>query len=315
MITMSFPAYGQPISGDDAKPKIITYRRLHIAQSLSAQPDLSGLLSAKSTGYLFADITKKAGKFDFAADRQSVWARLQGSWFENEHHLRSYFFGAAGAHFSLTPNAIAGVMLQFDQMIQESFGAGSTGKGYLIGPYFVAKLQDQPLYFEVRYLRGRTETDFIGFGSAVEDIVSEQTLATLEVSGQLIFDDFTLTPHLLYSHLENSQQPFVDNETGRIAEQSMTVTGVVAGLDYSKHLRVQSGDLDFTSGISVSWSETVARRFGSTLTEDFGGMWGRVHMGATYTIESDFKARASVAGIVTDSDQNWGIDLELEMRF
>ncbi|MBO9436382.1 autotransporter domain-containing protein [Ruegeria sp. R13_0] len=318
MITLSVPAIAQPTSDHDPIPSIFTYRWWHIDHSLSAQPDLSDLLSANPIGYLDANITNEVGDFDFATGgRQATWARFHGGWFEDEQHLRAYFFGAAGVHFRLTPNAIAGVMFQFDQMTYESYGFGSKGKGYLVGPYFVAKNRDHPLYLEIQYLIGRTETDFIGFRGAVEDIVSEQTLATVKVSGELIYDDFKLMPHLLISRIENSRQPYVDYATGSIAEQSMTVTDVVVGVDYSNDLPVESASLVLTSGISANWSETVAKRSGLTLAEDFGGVWGKVHIGATYTKQRDFafRARATLTGIVTESEQDWGLNIGLEMTF
>ncbi len=123
----------------------------------NAQPDVIGFLAGTATGQFNADVTRGNGTFNFATtSERNIWGRVQGSWSDYGTIEDSYYFGAVGAHANLSPNALVGVMLEFDHMSQTQGAVSTEGKGFLAGPYFAAKMPNQPLYFSAR-LYGRED--------------------------------------------------------------------------------------------------------------------------------------------------------------
>ncbi|WP_458790444.1 PKD domain-containing protein [Yoonia sp. MH D7] len=170
--------------------EIATYMQNRASLVIAAQPDLIGLLSGNVANAFNAQATQANGTFDFATARnQPVWARIQGSWTNSGDHKNNYFFGVAGAHVNLSPDAIAGVMLQFDRLSQKNSDSITEGNGYLVGPYFVAKSPDQPLYFEGRYLFGKTDNSVSIDGVAEQNFETDRNLLSMKVAGELSYGE------------------------------------------------------------------------------------------------------------------------------
>jgi hypothetical protein len=142
---------------EETQTAIATFMQSRAGHVISAQPDLIGLLSGAGNRTLDANVTQGSGSFNFAdSGERRVWSRAQGSWSTSGDAENSYYFGAVGGHFELSPDALVGLMLEFDTLTQEDGTTNSSGSGYLVGPYFVAKSPTQQLFFEGRYLLGAT---------------------------------------------------------------------------------------------------------------------------------------------------------------
>ena len=66
-------------------------------------------------------------------------------------------------------------MVQFDHAKDDANKA--SGSGYMVGPYFVAQVPDQPLYFEGRLLYGQTDNKISPLGTFTDSFKTERMLA------------------------------------------------------------------------------------------------------------------------------------------
>ncbi|MEP4051269.1 MAG: hypothetical protein ABJN22_03385 [Litorimonas sp.] len=72
-----------------------------------------------------------------------------------------------------------------------------------------------------------------------------------------------------------------------------------------------------TGGFAGIWSETEGSGFAETLTSNFEGQRGRIHLGTTYTLENGIilSAGADYDGIGTDDYESVGVHFGFEMKF
>ncbi|MDB2577686.1 Ig-like domain-containing protein [Tateyamaria sp.] len=305
--------------------EIATYMQTRAGFVLAAQPDLIGFLSGNVTGALNAFVTKRNGTFNFATSgddfgspkKLPFWVRMQGNWSDNGQHKNSYYFGAVGAHRFLSPNAIAGLTLQYDLLKQQDGNTTTKGVGYLVGPYIIAKFPEQPLYFEGRYLFGETDNSVSIDGGPPQNFKTDLSLLSFKIAGKLHYGDFTLTPSLTATHLEDKQDAFIDNYGRSVAEQGISMTDVALGLDFAKTLDVSNGRLLLTGGIAGVWSDTDGSGFASTITPKFDGQRARIRLGATYSLDGGMALSVGVNydGIGVDNYESFSISFGLNAEF
>jgi len=131
----------------------------------SNQPDLAGFLPG-GAGQFAAEITRNGGSVVFGSGANGpIWARLNANWRTDMGAKSQYEFGVIGGYARLSPNLLLGVMVQFDTITETSGAATTRGTGWLIGPYFAAKLPGQPLYFGGSLLYGQTSDTISSLGS------------------------------------------------------------------------------------------------------------------------------------------------------
>jgi hypothetical protein len=301
----------------ETQTEIAGFLRARAEHVISTQPDLARLLSANAAGALYADVTEGQGTFKFVTpNRQSVWAQLQGSWSESRDAANSYIFGVVGASVELIPNTVVGVMLQFDQLIRQSGESTTEGDGYLVGPYFVTKLPNQPLYFEGRYLTGRTANRVNVNGAADQHFETDRSLASIKFAGQLSYDDLTITPNLSATRLEDTQSDFTNNRGSAVAEQGITVTDVAAGLNFTQLTSIGNSHVVLSGGFMSVWSETEGSGVAASLTPNPIGSRGRAHLGATYTSDQGvvWHVSTSYDGIGADGYQSVGLNFGIQVQ-
>jgi len=305
--------------------EIATYMQTRAGFVLAAQPDLIGFLSGNVTGALNAFVTKGNGIFNFATSgddfgspkKLPFWVRMQGNWSDNGQHKNSYYFGAVGAHRFLSPNAITGLTLQYDRLKQQDVNTTTKGVGYLVGPYIIAKFPEQPLYFEGRYLFGKTDNSVSIDGGPPQNFKTDLSLLSFKIAGKLHYGDFTLTPSLTATHLEDKQDAFIDNYGRSVAEQGISMTDVALGLDFAKTLDVSNGRLLLTGGIAGVWCDTDGSGFASTITPKFDGQRARIRLGATYSLDGGMALSVGVNydGIGVDNYESFSISFGLNAEF
>jgi outer membrane autotransporter protein len=242
---------------------------------------------------------------------------MQGNWSDNGQHKNSYYFGAVGAHRFLSPNAIAGLTLQYDRLKQQDGNTTTKGDGYLVGPYIIAKFPEQPLYFEGRYLFGKTDNSVSIDGGPPQNFKTDLSLLSFKIAGKLHYGDFTLAPSLTAMHLEDKQDAFIDNYGRSVAEQGISMTDVALGLDFAKTLDVSNGRLLLTGGIAGVWSDTDGSGFASTITPKLDGQRARIRLGATYSLDGGMALSVGVNydGIGVDNYESFSISFGLNAEF
>jgi hypothetical protein len=306
---------------EQTREQIAGYMQNRASQTIASQPDLIGLLSGASTGGFNAYVTQGNGNFDFATSGdRPVWATLQGSWSEFGTTESSYFFGAVGAHTQVSPDALVGIMFEFDKLTQTDGVSSTEGDGYLVGPYFVAKLPNQPLFIEGRLLTGQTENQVsvVGVGgTATETFDTQRTFASIKVAGQLDYGELVLTPSLTATHLRDEQDAFTNTQGNTVAAQGIEVNSVAAGLNFAQAVSLSNGELMLTGGISGIWSSNEGTEFASSAAPTTGGQRARITLGASHTLPNGVVLSAGTFydGIGLNDYESYGLDLGVQMQF
>jgi hypothetical protein len=312
----TFPSAGPTV--EETQELIARYMQRRASQTIAAQPDLIGFLSGASTGSFNADVTQSNGNFDLATSGdQPVWATLQGSWSEFGTAESSYFFGAVGAHTKVSPDALVGMMFQFDRLTQTDGATSVEGDGYLVGPYFVAKLPNQPLFIEGRLLTGQTDNEVSVEGAATETFYTQRTLASIKVAGQLNYGELVLTPSLMATHLRDEQDAFENTQGNIVAAQGIEVNSVAASLNFAQPVSLSNGELMLTGGISGIWSSSEGTEFASSAAPTTDGQRARITLGASHTLPNGVVLSAGTFydGIGLNDYESYGLDLGVQMQF
>jgi hypothetical protein len=272
----------------------------------SNQPGLARFLMGEGCGTFNASATEGSGSVSGCATRGNTWAEINGSWSGDG----SYTLGTIGAHASPNPNLLVGGMVQFDYTDDPANNA--SGKGWMFGPYFVAKTPNQPLYFEGRLLYGQTDNEITPLGTYTDSFETERLLAQLRASGQYEFKNTTLMPLLDFTYTEDRQKAYTDSLGNTIPDQTVDLMQVSAGLDFSTPLSVQMGSLELTGGIKGIYSSSN----GATAAPEFENWRGRTHIGLNYDSGRGTTVRfgSFYDGLGTNYE-SYGANLNFDMRF
>lgn len=303
---------------EETQTEVLSFMQTRANQVMAAQPDLIGLMSGAASGAFNVQATQSNGIVDLATSGdRNVWASLQGTWSKFDEAEASYVFGAVGGHTQIGANAIAGFMLQFDQAEQTQGDASTSGTGFLAGPYLVAKLPDQPLYFEARLLGGVTRNEVDVDGETPEDFDTTRALASGKVAGDLEYGALTLTPSLTATHMSETQDAFTDSAGDEIPKQTLTMTDVALGLDAAQDVMLDGGVLTVTGGLAVVWTSTDGSGFAEDTVASFKGERGRVHLGVSYELDSGMvlSAGTSVDGLGSAGFESASASFGLQKRF
>lgn len=238
----------------------------------SNQPGLTRFLMGEGCGAFNANANEAAGSINGCVAEGNFWADIAGSWSGDG----SYTLGTIGAHGFVNPDLLIGGMVQFDHMDDPANNA--SGRGWMIGPYFVARVPEQPLYFEGRLLYGQTDNDITPIGTYTDSFETERWLAQLRATGEYLVQSTTLMPLLDVTYTEDSQRAYTDSLGNTIPGQTISLMQLNAGLDFSQPLPVQSGTLTLTGGLSGIFSATD----GGAVAPEFENWRGRTHLGLNY---------------------------------
>ena len=315
IVTFEVPAFGPTVA--EVQEEVQQLAQTRGAMLMAAQPDLIPLLTGTGMGAFNLQATQGNGTFDFATNGQrSVWAQIQGNWSTHDDVESSYVFGAFGGHMQLGPNAIAGVMLQFDQIEQDQGETATSGTGYLVGPYAVAKLPDQPLYFEARALFGQAENSVTLDGNE-EEFTSTRTLASIKVAGDLEYGDLTLIPSLAATYYRDTQEAFSDSFDTEIPEQTLEMTDVAVGLDFARDYILDNGNLTLTGGVAYLNASVSGDGFDEDAISAFEGGRTRLSLGAAYAMDRGlkFSGRVNYDGLGDSDYESLGVNLGVQMSF
>jgi PKD repeat protein len=242
---------------------------------LANQPDLAGFLRG-GAGQFTAEVTRGGGTVAFDSGYSApIWARLNANWSTDLGAESQYIFGVIGGHSKLSQNLLLGGMLQFDHLSETNGVATTQGTGWLIGPYFVAKLPTQPLYFEGSLLYGQTTNTVSPLGTYTDVFATERWLATLGVSGEIERGAMLFTPFLDAKYTRDAQAAYVDGLDNPIAAQTIGLAQASAGINVELALTPAT---TLNGGLSGVWSYSS----GSVLTPGYQGGRARVDLGVTH---------------------------------
>lgn len=269
------------------------------------QPGLTRFLMGEGCRNFTTKITQDSSSLDSCLAWGNTWAEISSA--SSEHS--SYTLGTIGAHTFVNPDLLIGGMVQFDYADDPANNA--SGTGWLVGPYFVAKTPNQPLYFEGRLLYGQTESEITPLGTYTDDFDTKRWLTQLRATGDYMVQDTTLMPLLDFTYTEDQQQTYIDSLGNTIPSQAVDLMQWSIGMDFKTPILIEAGSLELVGGLSGIYSSSS----GATAAPEFEDWRGRTHLGLDYAgTHTTFRLGTFYDGLGSDYE-SYGANLTLDIRF
>ena len=302
------------LTAQETQAQIATFMGTRANNLASNQPKLTCFVLGGCAGGSFqAQVTRGQLSFDFASARRGpFWATVTGARTTDGDVKDEYVLATFGTHWSAGQNTVLGAMVELDYQSSETGQSSIKGTGWLVGPYFVTKLPDQPLVFEGRALWGKTQNTISPFGTYEDDFETERFLIQTRLSGQVFVEGLTLIPFASASITSDHQKAYEDSLGNKIASQTVTLRQASLGLDASRALDLNGQTWVLDGGASVFWSETT----GDATQYNFEGSRGRVHLGLSKTLKGgQFAVSSFYDGIGTSGFESYGLDISFGLTF
>ena len=309
-----------PIAGPGATTENLASNFLqHRANNLAAnQTSLLPFIRGGGSGVFDGGVTREAGSFSFVSSpTRPVWASLRGTWSEYGATDTSYVLSAVGTHTWITENILLGGMLQYDHARDQNGVAEVEGTGWLVGPYVAARHPTQPLYFEARLLYGHTDNKISPLGTYSDDFDGERWFGQARITGESKQEQLTLFPYLDFSHVSEKQDAYVDGLSNAVAGQSIRLSTLSLGLDFSHPLPVQTGALTLIGGVSGVWSDTSGSGTAAGIVPGGDTTRGRIELGLDYQLHSNKRLALGTFydGIGASDYDSYGMSFSLDTKF
>lgn len=290
----------------DTQKAIATFMLGRANNLVANQPGLTRFMQSGDCSSFAASVTSGSGAANGCVSQGNAWAEITGSWSGDD----SYTLGSFGAHSLMNPNLLVGAMLQVDYA--EDAVNNTSGSGWMVGPYFVARIPEQPLFLEGRLLYGQTENDITPLGTFTDSFDTERFLAQLRATGEYNVQAFTLMPLLDVTYTDDTQKTYVDSLGNTIPGQTVSLTQVTAGMNFTRDLEATSGSLELVGGLSGIYSSSA----GAAASPKFEHWRGRTHLGLNYGMATGGKLRVSTFydGIGTNYE-SYGASFGFDMEF
>ncbi|WP_157936017.1 PKD domain-containing protein [Paracoccus zhejiangensis] len=203
-----------------------------------------------------------SGTIDIAyVSEAGWWINAKGEWSDIEGAESDYVNLALGAHLHRETNNLIGAMLQLDRSktdVSEPMGRFE-GDGWLVGPYWVGRMADQPLVFSASALWGQIDNTVTLPGLTEDDVEGKRWLMTAGIEGRHgIGNGAVLIPSLDLSHLKDSLDAYRDRSGDAVAGQQVIMTEAEFGLGLEVPIAVKNGVMTLSGGLSGTYSRTRA---------------------------------------------------------
>lgn len=273
---------------------------------VSNQPGLVRFMQNDGCSSFAASATNGAGAVSGCVSQGNTWAEITGSWSGDD----SYTLGSFGAHSLMNTNLLVGAMLQVDYA--DDAANDTSGSGWMVGPYFVARIPEQPFFFEGRLLYGQSDNDVSLLGTFTDSFDTERFQAQLRATGEYNVQAFALMPLLDITYTDDTQKTYVDSLGNTITGQTVSLTQVKAGMNFATDVEVASGSLQLVGGLSGIYSSSA----GAAASPKFENWRGRTHFGLDYGMATGGRLRASTFydGIGTNYE-SYGVSLSFNTEF
>ena len=301
---------------------------------INTQPDLTRFIKQDGTtqgggGSFTFRATDGRLALDGGFIHNGVWGEVTGSRVNSESGDTRSVLASFGIHRKYSRNFLAGALLQLDLAENERAALNGrtgtiNGTGWLAGPYFAARHDTQPLYFEGRLLYGQSDNDirFMDTGLGVMRTGSFDTrrlLAQVRVEGEIALsgrEDGETGPRLIpYADArwtEYRANAFTDNGGIRVPGQKVSMGQLELGSNVEIPIAMRTGAMTLTGGLGLVWSNTK----GDHITSDSGGR-GRGEIGFSYDLDDTLRIgfESFYDGIGSSRYESYGLSLSAEMKF
>ena len=289
---------------------------------LENQPRLTPFLRAPAgaaAGGLSLGVDGEGVRIEGGLVRDGVWGDLAASRSEGEGADGRHFLATAGAHRKVSDSLLLGGMLQFDSGAAELGGGEGEirGRGWMAGPYLVAKHESLPLRFEGRLLYGRSsneiELESGGASPRRGSFDAARLLAQARVEGEhRLGGGATLIPLIDLGHVREEAKGFRDGSGRAVGDRAVDSTRLHLGTELEIPLEPRRGDLTLRLEAGIEGTSTGGVAGG----DSDRGFHGRVGFGAEYGLE-DRTSLAFEAGYsgIGGSRRSLGAGMTFLLRF
>ncbi|MCD9147469.1 Ig-like domain-containing protein [Pseudophaeobacter flagellatus] len=286
---------------------------------ISNQPRVADFLLGRSTGnQMNAAVTRGQFNMDMAiAPQGGAWGTFRAAVSESDGQDSGYALATIGRHIEVKPNLLLGAMLQLDYAETTEGPAEVDGYGWLVGPYAVYRLPDQPVIFSARILYGQSNNDIAPLGTYRDQFKTERWLAQLGITGEVISGGWSVFPFLTASHARDDQHAYTDSLGNTIPAQGIQLTGVELGADFELQLAHQAGQRVLTGGVSGIWSETSGSGAAALREPTYEGGRMRLELGygGVLTNGGRFQFSAFGDGFGANDYSSYGVEASYSFVF
>lgn len=169
---------------------------------------------------------------------------INGAISRTKQNGQSQNFGIVhlGAGYKLNPDLLIGGILQIDDASEtdNSVGASVSGTGWMIGPYFVARLKDN-IVVDGRVAYGQSSNKISPTGAYTDSFDTTRALVKARVTGEYYYNDLKVAPLFSFIYLTEKQKSYVDSLSATIREQTVNLGQITFGSDISKEMQLDNG--------------------------------------------------------------------------
>ncbi len=303
---------------EQTQQQIATYMTSRANNLASHQPDLACFLSQVCKGRGL-DVQATDGQLNFgltSSPNGPIWFTLTGARNTFDHAQEDYVLATFGSHIALSENALLGAMIELDYQSTTSANSSIEGNGWLVGPYFVGKLPDQPVFFEGRALFGASRNKITPFGTYTDRFETKRGLVQAKVSGELRFQPMTVRPFVSASFTFDRMGSYQDSLGNVIPEQAVDMHQVFAGFDFQRPLIINSQDWSLTGGLSLIHSDSRVTGAQTQTQSAVDGTRGRFELGLSRAFEGgEISVSGFHDGIGSSDFRSVGVDIAFTMNF
>lgn len=309
------------IDSEKIASKAVTgFMKTRVRNVIQHQPSLTDLLRPRKRRLDFdARLNGRRQKFNFVAETEDlVWARLTGSRTkEKRNGDTDYTHGVIGSRILLNNDLLGGLMLQLDHTeMVTSDGVMIGGSGCLVGPYFVGKHADHPIYYQGSILYGQTRNHVSPLGTYTDEFKGDRWLATLGVEGDYPVEHLMLQPRIFVSHAHEAQRSYTDDLSNPVPAQSVSMTEVDLGLEVEGLVWKRNDNWTHMAGISGIWAKHTGSGVATTYLQGKEGGRVRIDGGLRYDDGKRLAGsiKASVDGVARDT-VTYTVGADIAFRF
>lgn len=291
-------------------------------QLISNQPNLTTLLAGGGSGRADLSVTRAGGNFHLATPTDTnngLWAKLNGSWSNEDTRETQYVFGALGSHYAFSPELLVGSMVELDYLRQDDGPAKVEGQGWMAGLYAVARAPNHPLFIDGRVLYGQTVNDISPLGTYTDRFDTDRWLAQLKVSGELMYGATTVVPSLQLSYTTDDQHAYTDSLDNLVPAQSVELGQAEFAVDFSHDVAVKDphASLELTGGIAAIGSSTNGTGHADLIVPEYEGGRAKLKMGVNYTLQNGGTLALDTFydGIGTSDYESYGLQVGFNLAF
>lgn len=254
----------------------------------------------------------------FTPRRFDIWFEGHYGEFKASEGSNGHFgIGYLGADYLFTPDLLAGVMLQFDSLDDQSAITGSSisGQGWMVGPYVTARVAPN-LIFDGRFAYGRSTNEVSPFNTYTDTFNTDRFLVDASLSGNFEWDRWVITPTLSTSYIQERQHGYTDALNVAIGSQTVSLGQTKFGPTFATTINGPNSAI-IEPSFTLNGIYNYGSRNGPLITNDTAdetnGLRARIEAAIKVTNRygARFELGANYDGIGQDDFESWGANLKV----